>query len=181
MVNLFSFDMLHVAAITVIRLTLHKNVQRKENFNNEVRLCLHRFCWVLFYDVFKISDHVKSGSFYEFFSISDHVGSDFLSAPHTPTKYLKLRSCQQLGPCGVKQLVSGELEIKTMKQPCSIPCTALEFVGRHLEEPRTSPRQLAFQQRFEQCRFRIRFCIMPLQQIKGNNMRRDKIKLWGAS
>jgi hypothetical protein len=137
MVNLFSFDiiMLHVTAITAIRLTLHKNVQRKANFNNEARLCLHRFCWVLFYDISKILDRVRSGSFYEFFSISDHVGSDFLSAPNTPTKYLKLRSCQQLGPCGVKQMVSGEVEIKIMKQPCSIPCTALEFVWRHSEEP----------------------------------------------
>jgi hypothetical protein len=48
----------------------------------------------------------------DFISISDHVRSDLLSTPHTTSTYLKLRRCQQLGPCGAKQLVSGEVETK---------------------------------------------------------------------
>ena len=47
-----------------------------------------------------------------FIIISYQVGSGILSAPHTTSKYLKLRSCQQLGPCGVKELVSAELKTK---------------------------------------------------------------------
>jgi len=164
----------------------HFHIQRKVNINKEKRLSFTRI-FVFYFPTFPESQtkqelvHFKklsvSQTMQDVILISDSVRRDVpLSAPHTTSKYLKLRSCQQLGPCGFKQMVSGELETKRNEAVVfhSMYCSGICL--KTLRRTTTSPWQLAFQQRFEQCTFPIRFWIMPQHQINGSDMRRDKIK-----